>query len=129
VDRVRAELLEGGEKLTDIFGFLPTFHDAVVETVTIDREGPTVTIRFKLNELVINEKREKSDIRARALIRWHDVTDLSLSGADPEENNWIDGLIVSPKGEAILTELLRMDGIHGTILASRVEVVEATPGV
>ena len=37
----------GARKLTDVYGYWISFHDATVENVLIERQGPTVTICFE----------------------------------------------------------------------------------
>ncbi len=68
-----------------------------------------------------------SDRKARVIVRWHRVQDLSLAGVDPEERNWIDGLALTPVGEDVRGELELMDGTHGIIVARQVEIVDVQP--
>src|SRR5437879_13062877 len=87
-------LIEGASQLMDVYGYWPSFHDAKVETVVIERQGPTVTIHFVTNDLVDKDGVQERDKLAQVTIRWHGVKDLSFKGLDWEENNWIDGLDV-----------------------------------
>jgi Immunity protein 50 len=121
------ELVDGAAKLIQLYGQWPSFHDAAVDKVVIEREGPTVTIAFRLNAAVIQEGVRMFDLRAKLLMRWEEVADLMLSGADYDENNWIGRLTITRRDSALYTEIERMDGIHGWILARQVRVLEFEP--
>ncbi|HKI18385.1 MAG TPA: Imm50 family immunity protein [Isosphaeraceae bacterium] len=113
----------GASKLIDLYGYFPSFHDAVVESILIERDGPTVTIRFTTNdEAYSGGQVREPDQLAIVVIQWSEVSDLRLSGID--RRNWIDGLTFSVEGGSIRSELELMDGIEGFILARRVEIVE-----
>ena len=68
-----------------------------------------------------------SDRKARVVVRWHRVHELSLAVVDPEERNWIDGLVLMPSGEDVRGELELMDGVRGVIVAGQVEIVDVEP--
>ncbi len=114
--------VKGDEKLTSIFGRWPSFHDAVVETVQIERVGPTVTISFRLNELSASGLIHRVD----ATLRWHEVNQLEIKGVDEEENNWIWGLDLERTAEGVDTVLWQMDGIHGRIRSAGLEVLDVS---
>jgi hypothetical protein len=124
-------LIQGASRLLDVYGYWITFHDAVVEAVIIERIGPTVTIHFKTNDAPSQDggrSFQYGDSRlARVLMRWSEVRDLTLTGVDWEENNWIGGLKFELERDSIRTTVERMDGPHGVILAERVEVVSVKP--
>ena len=127
-DNVANVEVVGASKLTDIYGYWISFHDASVETVLVERLGPTVTIGFKNCDMAYHAgELMDSDREARVVVRWHQVKELSLIGIDPEERNWIDGLVLTAQGEDVRTELELMDGMQGVIVARRVEVVEVEP--
>ena len=118
----------GAEKLTDLYGGWITFHDASIESVLIDRRGPTVTIEFETCDMAYRgDELVDGDRKARVTVRWHRVQELSLVGVDPEERNWIDGLALTPVGEDVRGELELMDGMHGVIVARQVEIVDVKP--
>jgi hypothetical protein len=118
----------GASKLTDLYGYWPSFHDATVESILIERVGPTVTIRFETCDMACDgDTVREPDRRARVVLRWHEVEDLELRGIDPEEHNWIDGLTFGLRDGGIRSELLLMDGLHGWLDARRVEVVDVEP--
>lgn len=101
----------GSEKLTDLYGGWISFHDASIESVLIERRGPTVTIQFETCDMAYRgDELLDSDRKACVIVRWHRVQELSLVGVDPEERNWIDGLAFTPIGEDVRGELELMDG-------------------
>jgi hypothetical protein len=113
----------GASALIAVYGYFTPFHDAVVESVLIEKQGPTVTIRFTTCDAAYQGEEVKDENQqAIVVMRWHEVSDLSVSGID--QRNWIGGLDFSREGEGIRTELELMDGMRGFILARRVEVVE-----
>lgn len=115
----------GMSKLTDVYGDWITFHDATVESVLIERQGPAVTIVFRTCDMAFRHgELVDKDRKARVVVRWRQVRELSLEGIDPDERNWIDGLTLTPSGEWVRSELELMDGLHGVIVARSVEVVE-----
>lgn len=118
----------GGNKIVDLYGYWITFHDAVIESITIDRQGPSVTIVLTTNDMVCDQGEIKeSDQEATVVIRWSRVREMSLSGVDPEERNWIDGLTFSAADAGIKTVIEPMDGPQGVLVAERVEVLEVVP--
>jgi hypothetical protein len=119
-------LITGASKLIDLYSYFPSFHDAAVESILIERDGPTVTIRFTTNDAAYRgDELQDPDQLAIVVIQWSEVSEMRLSGID--RRNWIDGLTFSAEGSSIRSELELMDGIHGFIVAGRVEVVEVQP--
>ncbi len=118
----------GVEKLTNLYGGWISFHDASIESVLIERRGPTVTIEFETCDMAHRgDELLDSDRKARVIVRWHQVHELSLAGVDAEERNWINGLALTPVGEDVRGELEMMDGTHGIIIARQVEIVDVQP--
>ena len=118
----------GAQKLTDLYGYWITFHDASIESVLIERLGPTVTIEFETCDMAYRgDELLDNDQSARVVVRWHNVRELSLEGIDPAERNWINELTLTSVGEDVRSELELMDGIHGVIVARRVEIVDVQP--
>jgi hypothetical protein len=96
----------GAEKLTDPYGGWISFHDASIESVWIERRGPTVTIEFETCVIAYRgDELWDSDRKARVIVRWHRVQELNLAGVDPEERSWIDGLVLTPVGEDVRSVL------------------------
>jgi hypothetical protein len=118
----------GYRKLVEVYGHWITFHDASVETVLIERVGPTVTIGFRTCDMAYRDgELVEDDRQAKVVIRWHGVRELKLEGIDPEGRNWIDGLALSPQNEHVRTEIKLMDGFRGAIVARQMEIVEVVP--
>jgi hypothetical protein len=116
----------GASRLTDLYGYFTPFHDAAIESVSIERLGPTVTIRFTSCDAAYDgDTLTDSDLRADVVMRWYEVADLSLQGID--RRNWIGGLDFFRDGEFIRTEIELMDGIRGHITARGVEVLDVQP--
>jgi len=121
--KLALDLIEGAVRLVDVYGYWPSFHDAEVEAITIDREGPTVTITFTTNDLVEKDGREQGDQLAKVTLRWYEVEELILRATDWSEQNWLWDMNLTAHEKGIRTELLPNDGIGGSILARRVEVL------
>ncbi|MFI5457151.1 MAG: Imm50 family immunity protein [Isosphaerales bacterium] len=119
-------VIAGASKLIDLYSYVPSFHDATVESIFIERDGPTVTIRFTTNDAAYRaDELQNPDQLAIVVMQWGGVSDLRLSGID--RRNWIGGPAFSMEGRSIRSELELMDGTQGFIVAQRVEVVEVQP--
>jgi hypothetical protein len=131
ISQARQELtlakIESAAKLVDLYGYWPSFHDAEVETITIERAGPTVKITFTTNDLVVKEGKEQGDQLATVTVRWYEVEDLTLRAIDWSGENWVWDMNLTVHEDGIRTELLPNDGIGGSILARRMEVIEVGP--
>jgi Immunity protein 50 len=125
--RLALAFIEGANKLIDLYGYWPSFHDAEVETITIEREGLTVTIIFTTDDLVEKDGERQGNQLAKVTVRWYEVADLALRAADWSEENWVWDLSLTADEKGIRTELLPNDGIGGSILARRMEVLEVQP--
>jgi hypothetical protein len=120
--------ITGASKLIDLYGYYDPFHDAIVERITIERLGPIITIEFETCEMVcIDGVEGNPDQRAVVTIRWFEVEEMSLQGVDPTQNNRINGLNFSARGTGLETVIELMDGLYGSILARRAEVLEVVP--
>jgi hypothetical protein len=116
----------GASKLIEVYSYFTPFHDASVDSILIERQGPTVTIRFTTCDAAYDgDELKHPDQQAAVVMKWHEVQDLGLSGID--RRNWLGGLDFSMQGEHVRTELELMDGTQGFILARRVEVVSVQP--
>ena len=116
-----SQIVEGVAPVIAHFGSWPTFHDAEMYTVLIDRDGPTITIRFLLNEL----REDGGCSRANITLQWHEVEELSLLGIDKE--NWLYQLGIKRGGVLVDTEIIPNKGTGGTLRAKRVEVIDFQP--
>ena len=116
-------VIKGASKLVDFYGYWPSFHDAQIATIHIEREGPTVTICFTTNDLVVKDGREEGDQLARVTVRWYEVEELTLRATDWSEQNWLWDMNLAAHEEGIRAELVPNDGIGGSILARQMEVL------
>lgn len=119
--------IAGAAKLVDLYGYWPSFHDAQVEAITLEREGPTVTIAFTTNDLVVKSGTEQGSQLAKVTLRWHEVEDLALRATEWSEENWVWDMNLTAHEKGVLTELLPNYGIGGSIVARRMEVLEVQP--
>lgn len=121
----------GADAVTALYGRWRSFHDAAVERIVLERAGPTITIEFLVNDLVIDPATGQDlrrDRRARVRLRWDEVVDCTLSGVDYDENNWIDELrLVECFRGAVCGILVRMHGTHGFVVGRRLDVASAEP--
>jgi hypothetical protein len=137
-------VFEGSRKLTDIFGYWPSFHDAEVHKLLLERgnvdasgashEIPTLTIRIHLFEMT--DKVDSAGFfvlikHTLATLRFHDVDESSFNGFNHQ--NAILGLTVTAENAAPRkTPVLKVNiesafGLGATFKCSRCEVVEAMP--
>ncbi len=125
--RLALTFIEGAAKLIDLYGYWPSFHDAQVERIAIDRKGPTVTITFTTNDLVVKDGVRQGDQVATVILRWHEVEKLTLQATDWSEENWVWDLDLAVQQDRVRTKLLPNDGLGGSIVAPRIEVLEVQP--
>ena len=134
--------IKGSEKLTKVFGYWPSFHDAEVLEITMWRGDvepernsyvfPMLTTKIHLWEL-ISEVGKYLVLRHHtiATLRFHDVNELHLSGFNHQ--NAIFGLsIVREEREegpspVFVIEFEEAFGVAAKFVCTRVEVLEAVP--
>jgi hypothetical protein len=139
-----AALIVGSDKLTSIFGRWPSFHDAEVHEIQLERghintdnrvrEFPRLTAKLHLWSMT-NEVDEKgyyvTTKHTLATIRFYDVSDLKLE--DFNHQNAIFGLGVEQKTrDEGPTPYFAVDfdpsfGVEVTFSCLRIEVIEAKP--
>ena len=139
-----AALIEGSEKLTGIFGYWPSFHDAEVLDVHLFRGGiklkekrylfPVLTTKLHVWELT-NEVNQQGYFVLRkhtlTTMRFHDVLDLRMEGFN--QQNAILQLSITrnqtsenPAG-AFVVNFDPAFGMGAAFTCSRIEVVDAVP--
>jgi hypothetical protein len=136
-------LVERSERLTSIFGYWPSFHDAEVIEFNLWRGDvepdakryifPTLTAKIHLWEIT-------SEIDARgylvlrhhtlATLRFHDIFELCMNGFNHQ--NAIFGLSITSAPTEGFPQRLHVEfepafGVTATFYCLRVEVVEAQP--
>ena len=82
--------VEGAEKLVNLYGYWPSFHDAVRTGITIDGEEAAVTVCFTTNDRVEKEGEPERDELAAVTMRWEEVSDLNIHAA-----RWDGQIVVS----------------------------------
>jgi hypothetical protein len=135
------ERIDGAERLTRVFGSWPSFHDAEVLWVRLDRrpfdevdDGPGV-------EALIHTFEMTSEVgpggyyvlrhHSLVLFRFHDVDELDLGGFNHQ--NVLFGLSIADVRECQIERinfevtLESSYGLSGSFLCRRVEVKEVTP--
>ena len=144
VGREIGNQIEGSEKLTKIFGYWPSFHDAEVLEINLWRGDveaertsyvfPVLTAKLHLWELT-SEVNEKGQFVLRhhtiATLRFHDVGELYLAAFNHQ--NAIFGLAIVRKereegpSPVFAVEFEQSHGVKAEFICARVEVVDATP--
>ena len=133
-------LIENSEKLTGLFGYWPTFHDAEILELHLWRGDvdpgakryifPVLMMKMHTWELT-NEVNEKGFyvLRHHTLVslRFHDVSELRMEGFN--QQNAIFGLSIEHKEGAFPSLfVIKMEpafGVGAEFTCSRVEVVDA----
>lgn len=137
-------LVSGSEKITSIFGYWPTFHDAEVIELKLWRGDvnpdnnkyvfPVLTTRIHVFEMTSEVNSEGCYMirhHTLATLRFHDIEELKIE--DFNHQNAIYGLSLKAeeRGEDlppyVLVEFEPSFGIGASFRCSRAEVVEAVP--
>ena len=137
-----AALIEGNEKLTSIFGYWPSFHDAEVLDVHLWRGDvqpkekqylfPVLTTKLHVWELTKEVNQQGYFVLRKhtlATLRFHDVLDLRLEGFN-QQNAILELSITrnrsseSPAG-AFVVNFDPAFGMGAAFTCSRIEVVDA----
>jgi len=115
-------LIEGYKRLETHFGYMPTFHDFEVVSITCDRAGPRV-------ELIINGFRTTNEVEGREYVqRNHCQITLSVSGlrdlqlSDFNHQNVLQDLSVEHATNGVRVSLRSSFGLQGHITGDRVQV-------
>ena len=129
--------IEGVEKLTRIFGSWPTFHDAEVHRIALERdssEGPTLECVIHVftmtsdvapsghyvltnHTLVTLRLTEVSLLGMAWFNRQNVLEDLIITGIDPAKHD----------GRRFLVELITLYGVGATVECKRVIVADVQP--
>jgi len=127
--------VEGHEKLTEVFGRWPSFHDAEVlsfgfERVTTGFSVVTTIFVFESSNELTAEGHFRRIRETRATFRFHDCEDVTC--AEFNHQNVISGLEitrdeVSNPRHPILVVFRPIYGLHGTLRCCRIELVSAIP--
>jgi hypothetical protein len=121
------EQVEAAEKLVNLYGYWPSFHDAHLETITIAVEENTVTISFTTNDSVEKAGEPVRDELALVTLRWEEVSELNIQASDWGGQSWVWDMLLTVAETGIRTEIQSGDELRAVIVASRVKVVEVRP--
>jgi hypothetical protein len=136
--------ISGSEKLTSIFGYWPSFHDAEIIDVHFWRGDvnpekekylfPVLTVTFHLWELT-NETDAKGFLvlrhHTRSILRFHSVTDFAMQGFNHQ--NAIFGLAIQQEERpGILVPVFSVEfepasGMEARFTCLQIEVLTAIP--
>jgi hypothetical protein len=112
--------LEGSETIDQLFGSWPSFHDAEILRIEIDRSGPRVAIDL----LMPRPRGSARDISIKLL--FHEVDDLSLS--DFNHQNVISYLDLEPTSNGRMKVTFEpIFGAAFSFTCMRGEVLHAAP--
>jgi hypothetical protein len=139
-----AVVFEGSRKLTDIFGYWPSFHDAEVHDLLLQRGDldaarpsyvfPILTVKVHVFEMTNQVNPAGYFVLTKhtlVTLRFHDVEDCHLNGFNHQ--NAILGLTIAeadPGARRTPVMEVTMDsafGLDAAFKCSRCEVVEALP--
>ena len=136
-----AERIEGADKLTSVFGYWPSFHDAEIVWLRLDRRpvleglyGPTLEALIHTFEMTSEVGRDGSYVlrhHVLAHFRFHDVTGLELEHFNHQ--NVLFGLSITDirdrQMEMIDFEVTLSSsfGLSGLFYCKRAELMEVTP--
>lgn len=143
-------LIKNSSKITDIFGYWPTFHDAEVHSLSLtggvvdpcdpDCEGPMLDIKIHLWEMtkevtkegwIVLAKHTLTDLRFRRVeklelsgFNYHNCMMEMIFGIEPEDLNPIGGGRTPPM---ITVEIARGFGLQAKFKCESAEVMSAQP--
>jgi len=128
--------IAGASKLLSIFGKWPSFHDAEIVAVTLDRGGPTApvtaTLRINLFETAIEYSDEihyeyvlKNDVLAEIVFR--EIQDIKLD--DFNHQNVIYEMLINPHeaSKRLAVEIDTSFGMEASFTCSSIEVLSVLP--
>ena len=110
--------IPGSDKLLEIYGYYPTFHDASAVAFHYDGNSQSLTIAFEYWDEVKDEIDEEQG-KWKITLRWIGVlaVDLKSEGTDISNVDFLPGT------HEVVTTLAENYGLYGTITSKSVEVV------
>lgn len=133
--------IEGAEKLVDIFGYWPSFHDAEVLWMRLDRRplcdncyGPileTLIHAFEITDKVGPDGSYVLRHHVLVHLRFHEVAGIKMDGFNHQ--NVLSGLSISDLRERQMeriqfeAEFDSLYGVSASLYCHRVEVASVTP--
>ena len=129
--------IEHADKLTKIFGGWPSFHDAEVLRLTLDRSGPEgPTLEMQVHAFTMTSE---VDAKGHYVLKNHTLVTLRFTGIVLLAMRWfnrqnvLSDLLISDldpaahEGRRIRVELPSSFGLEAEFEATRAVVVEAKP--
>ncbi|MBL9187435.1 MAG: hypothetical protein JNK23_08165 [Opitutaceae bacterium] len=123
--------ITGSEKLTDVFGKWPSFHDAEVLSVTAERtdHGAAVSAVVHLAQpsaAIDGRGRYVLTKQMRVVLRFHRCDKIKFANFSP--HNVLFELVISrSEGEDFAVEFDPTCGFDGSLRCRAVEVVDVSP--
>jgi hypothetical protein len=121
-------LIPGAEAVAAWFGRWPSFHDAEILSVHLNRRAPSL-IRIHTWNRGDTTDRHGRYIREREAIvvfEFHAIMAFRMEGEDPDTQNVVQGLAVEDTGSGYRLRLFPSYGLSGEILVKHLVVrVEA----
>lgn len=116
-------LVTNHHHLIALYGEWPSFHDAEVLSLTLDRNGPTLELRLYMYELRENPYEEATKVRAReieVLFHFTGIRDAKLF--DFNGQNVLAELTFEKQPEGLRISLHTLNGLYGTFLCDLCEI-------
>lgn len=117
----------GAKELRDWFGYWPSFHDAEVISLHLNRRGPS-SLLLHTWEMTKEVDKQGYYISAKHVIvefLLREIADLNFSGFSHQ--NVLSGLSVEPVEDGVRLTLQDTYGIGGTVVAKQISIRQ-TPG-
>jgi hypothetical protein len=121
--------LVGADAVTAWFGRWPSFHDAEILTVHIERGG-TSYLRIRTWNVGHETDADGFYVRSRETVvvfEFTDIADIRLEGEDADRQNVIAGLALQQENSGLRLILSPCYGIAGYIVAREISVRLETP--
>jgi len=117
--------IPGAESLISWFGRWPSFHDAEIITLCIDRERKPSSIRiraFTLSDRTDSDGRFIRERDALVVFEFTGITLLRIEGEDADTQNVISSLLIEPTTEGYRLILGPSYGMAGEIIVKDLKV-------
>jgi hypothetical protein len=118
--------IPGADAVVDWFGYWPTFHDAEVLAITINRSGPSTVVVYTF------DMTEEVDPQGFYVLAKHAIVTFAFEGflpgydstriMDPNHQNVLSSLWITKIPDGFELNLEECYGVSGVIRAARMEV-------
>lgn len=109
------EFINGYEKIHNLFGYFPTFHDDIIERVEITKDRVLLTI-----DLETKPKNSEEDFKLEII--FNEVSSINIEGDIYEIVTIIFDIDFNKKGDLIETKISSSLGVSGVIESRNVEI-------